>query len=456
MFFPVILVRDYGIWGFVAFAIPNIVGAASVGFLRYRHRASTHDAPDIEILPAHHAATAWFSFVTIAFHVFFNGWFVPRLLGPGGYFVFLLATVALLVLTRRSPRREVSIAPLIFFVSVIALFAFHFGGAIESFTHASANAAPVGPWWERLAQQLLSPGKSAAGNLGERDIAIDAEQWRDLACLTPALVFGFLLCPHLDRTLQRGRIECDTRVRYAFANGYGVFFLVMILFTLDYARAMANPLNMGVPDPGLSAMVRYTIGTHMALQSAYTVALHLRALAPETREPPRSSIQAERRGRDGPARDPETHAAPRPSLQGGLPRLTLASILVLILGAIHSLTGVPWITATLSNITGASRDAGEIVYRAFLGCYGLVFPAYAWLVFFPRAGTDASTPNAPPRPSRRAVAVFVIGTLIALPLFAVGSLGGDMRWMIPGVAVPLIARAFLGRPRVATPAGDAA
>ncbi|MBV8780683.1 MAG: hypothetical protein JO353_04735, partial [Phycisphaerae bacterium] len=32
MYLPVLLVRDYGFWGWVVFAIPNVVGAAAMGW----------------------------------------------------------------------------------------------------------------------------------------------------------------------------------------------------------------------------------------------------------------------------------------------------------------------------------------------------------------------------------------------------------------------------------------
>lgn len=33
MFLPVLLVRDYGVWGFVVFAVPNVVGAGAMGWV---------------------------------------------------------------------------------------------------------------------------------------------------------------------------------------------------------------------------------------------------------------------------------------------------------------------------------------------------------------------------------------------------------------------------------------
>src|SRR5690242_7362807 len=33
MFLPVLLVRDYGVWGFVVFAVPNVIGAGAMGWV---------------------------------------------------------------------------------------------------------------------------------------------------------------------------------------------------------------------------------------------------------------------------------------------------------------------------------------------------------------------------------------------------------------------------------------
>src|SRR4051794_1421809 len=70
MFLPVLLVRDYGFWGFVIFAVPNILGAAAMGWVIKDAQTSR------AILTNHAMALRWFSAVTIAFHGFFVGWIV--------------------------------------------------------------------------------------------------------------------------------------------------------------------------------------------------------------------------------------------------------------------------------------------------------------------------------------------------------------------------------------------
>src|SRR2546421_8858832 len=73
MFLPVLLVRDYGIWGWVVFAVPNVVGAAAMGWV-IRSAESSH-----AITGNHFSACAAFSVITILFHVFFVQWMVARL-----------------------------------------------------------------------------------------------------------------------------------------------------------------------------------------------------------------------------------------------------------------------------------------------------------------------------------------------------------------------------------------
>src|SRR5437764_7722716 len=68
MFLPVLLVRDYGVWGWVAFAVPNVLGAAAVG---WTYRTAAHSEKTVA---AHFPAMWLFSFVTAAFQIFFAWW----------------------------------------------------------------------------------------------------------------------------------------------------------------------------------------------------------------------------------------------------------------------------------------------------------------------------------------------------------------------------------------------
>src|SRR3954454_24069926 len=67
MFLPVLLVRDYDIWGWIVFAIPNVVGAAAMGWILTREGSE-------QITQHHRAAVNAFSIITIAFQLFFLIW----------------------------------------------------------------------------------------------------------------------------------------------------------------------------------------------------------------------------------------------------------------------------------------------------------------------------------------------------------------------------------------------
>src|SRR5438477_10681451 len=70
MFLPVLLVRDFGPLSFAVFAVPNVIGAALMGALLQREGAS-------ERIVRGHAPACWlFSFVTLAFQVFFLCWMI--------------------------------------------------------------------------------------------------------------------------------------------------------------------------------------------------------------------------------------------------------------------------------------------------------------------------------------------------------------------------------------------
>src|SRR5688572_14799987 len=97
MFLPVLLVRDYGISAWWIFAIPNVVGAAAMGWV-LRSAQRSHG------LVAHHApATTLFSLVTIAFHAFFVLWIGKILLPTTQLWIAMpIAVVSALLGARRA------------------------------------------------------------------------------------------------------------------------------------------------------------------------------------------------------------------------------------------------------------------------------------------------------------------------------------------------------------------
>ncbi|NCF38745.1 MAG: hypothetical protein GWP75_01345, partial [Planctomycetia bacterium] len=67
MFLPVILLGRFGWAGFLAFAIPNLIGCVGFGYVFDADRSR-------RFATAHPLAIRWFSLATIAFQIFFIGW----------------------------------------------------------------------------------------------------------------------------------------------------------------------------------------------------------------------------------------------------------------------------------------------------------------------------------------------------------------------------------------------
>src|SRR5882724_1907679 len=95
MFLPVLMVRDFGLLGWIVFAVPNIVGAAAMGWVLSKPGTAQRLAKD------HALACQCFSTVTVTFHCFFVGWIVRAMLGWIGPALALAAAVAIYLLTSR-------------------------------------------------------------------------------------------------------------------------------------------------------------------------------------------------------------------------------------------------------------------------------------------------------------------------------------------------------------------
>ena len=74
LYLPVIMIQRFGWPGFIAFAIPNVLGCAAFGYIiRIRQRSD-------ELVARHSVAMTWFSIVTVAYHIFFITWLVGDLI----------------------------------------------------------------------------------------------------------------------------------------------------------------------------------------------------------------------------------------------------------------------------------------------------------------------------------------------------------------------------------------
>ncbi|VAX35922.1 hypothetical protein MNBD_PLANCTO03-1399 [hydrothermal vent metagenome] len=230
MFFPVLLARDFGLWGFVVFAVPNVIGAAAMGWvLRGRH------APRA-ILEKHQSMVRAFAIVTIVFQAYFLGVLLnwTGFLQAGSGVLLVLLAAGLLVPVANRARWLAA-----------GVFVLSAGCAVLAWRAGSlARPTPV-----ELPVELL---------------------W-----LAPVSLFGFALCPYLDPTfLRAAEMLHDGSRKVAFTLGFVVFFLPMILFTLAYGGALDTLLESVLR----SETLRGVIFLHIGAQLTFTALVHLREL----------------------------------------------------------------------------------------------------------------------------------------------------------------------------------
>ncbi len=359
MFLPVLLVHQFDLWAWVVFAIPNVVGAAAMGWTISRETG-------VSILGNHARAVSAFSTVTISFQLFFALW-IFRNFGAFGlrawpFFVALFGPVFILSVPRRFS-----------FLLAVAVFA----GSLAC-----------------LVKLAL------VGDLGIGDPAglLRVDQASDVFGLTTVCSFGFALCPYLDGTFLAARARLSRNAsRAAFGVGFGIFFFSMIVFTLFYARpvwALRAYLF-----PHTAALIATMLGTHWAIQLGYTVGVHT------------SSI-----------------------LSIGTPRsTTIRNLFLAPAAAVAAFT----LTLLIRWSDHYAMETGELIYRLFMSFYGLIFPAYVWLCMIPTRGRA--------KPSLWSLKVFAVTCVLAAPMYWMGFIEKKMLWLIPGVALVLIARVLVPR-----------
>ena len=220
LYLPKLMLDRYGWWGFLVFAVPNVLGCAGFGYIVARRGRS-------EALTARHGgAMVVFSLVALAFHVFFITLLLTELMperaGGTGPALLVAAGVfaAGFVLSLAVDRTWLMLAGLTYLFSLGAFAVVAFGGEIE---------------W---------------GVAGRIDVA-------ELAWLAPIIALGFLLCPYLDLTFHRALRRSPSR--HAFAV-FGATFAVMIVFTCFMWRTpVLAPIALG----HILAQIIFTVGAHL-------------------------------------------------------------------------------------------------------------------------------------------------------------------------------------------------
>lgn len=248
MWIPVYLIHDFGRWGWVIFAVPNVIGATMVGFIhRTPDAVAKFRARGIEPM-------RWFSIITILFHVGFLGWtfwerppsFLPS---NAGLFAPLLAVAGGAALSKLSWNAWGRLALLII-GGMLALLAFFVVLQLASVLVSGVFFDP---------QALLGLDIPRATGVVTDSFA--------LPLYATGVAFGFLLCPHLDLTILRAREKTPGRAGdAAFLLGFGVFFLMMIALTAFYAAGI------------LSGWFSEYLLLHFMVQGTFTIGAHLREL----------------------------------------------------------------------------------------------------------------------------------------------------------------------------------
>ena len=245
MFLPALLLRDMGWPGFLIFAIPNVAGAAAMGWI-IKSRVDS-----VRFVENHPAAVWWFSAITLAFHLFWMLWisnFIrvafqipnPYLYGVLGIFIAFILLSGRAIRLGRAP--QLALALLILSIGVL----------IATFCTpdtANANAA------------LLDSAPHSIAPL-----------W-----MLPVMIFGFVLCPYLDITFHHARQQLDTQNngRLGFTIGFIAFFAFMILLTTRYAGVMIGALDGACLVPIATPWLAAGILAHILCQWFFTVRVHL-------------------------------------------------------------------------------------------------------------------------------------------------------------------------------------
>jgi len=368
MFLPAILIRDMGWPGFLIFALPNVIGAAAMGWI-IKTRAGSE-----RFIERHPAAVWWFSAITLAFHLFWVLWISTFIrsafLIPDSFFIGAIGiAAAFLVLLGRAFRRD-RVPQL-----AVGLLLLSLGVLIATY---------VIPGVEEANTALLDSVQKS-----------NAPLW-----MTPVMIYGFLLCPYLDITFHHARQQLDTarNGRLGFSIGFGVFFACMILLTTRYAGVISGALGGACADPITSPWLGAGILAHILCQWVFTVRVHLDRI------------------RTIPLAKPK-----QPVLFALMLIAGVAGLFAIKLPAYAELTG------------------GEVIYRAFMSAYGLVFPSYMlYRVVMHRCGK-----------STLSLRTMWIAIAVASPMFWLGFIERQTIWLAPGVGIILLGTAtvFSKRPK---------
>jgi hypothetical protein len=240
MFLPSLLVRDLGIAGYIAFLVPNFIGAGAVGWVLAGRTERFYQSKKPIILA--------FTAVTVAFHGYWIMWRFDA--GVGGVVLeAILGALAGASLVMNAVAATGRVRGLAAGVTILISL-----GCATVLLAAPASAP------------LLSGGPL------------------DLAGLTLVCVLGFGLCPYLDITFNKACAE-SARPRAAFTIGFILFALLLTLVTRGRTSWAGVAPTLSIDNWTIAAV----IGAHFGAQTAFTCAAHSEAVRTTARTPLKSA-----------------------------------------------------------------------------------------------------------------------------------------------------------------------
>jgi hypothetical protein len=231
-FFPLILLRDYGWPAIAAFTIFNIGGAIAMAYY------FKNPSQQLYFIGKHYSAITSFSFITIAYQLFFVSWLGAVIGQP--LLPAIVISIAFAIYLSKGAITHWAVA--IYLVS-IALFI--------SFVVGVSNGVEHDFW----------PVLDASAKI----------HWPHTVL---PLAIGFILSPYLDITFHRA-YKHSAHPKTSFTLGFGIFFLSLLAFVFLYADSLSALFFSNA----LPNAIIYPVIAFLVLQTAFTIAAHCRELA---------------------------------------------------------------------------------------------------------------------------------------------------------------------------------
>ena len=352
MVLPALVIRDMGIAGFLAFALPNCIGAAAMGSILSGNHART--------LPERHSIMILvFSIITIAYHFYIAGYLLPNLLGPLSLVLFAVAGIIASASVMKWKDKGAMVFSMITWVISITCFFI----------------------------AICTPDAAAFSIFKERPLLEPSYMWFFL----PASIGGFLLCPYLDATFIRARARTEKKTGIvAFKLGFLVLFAAMIVFTIAYGHELVNAF--AGESNRLTGIWAVLLIIHIPLQMGLTVAWHCREIVACVHKSYREKVMKLENV------DCSHCAVLTKKFLGSALIVTIAGcsllfLVVFLLGLLLKGISFEWfrdfkITNDIQDLYEAYKieqfiSVGEVGYRCILIMYGTLFPAYVLIMMLP-------------------------------------------------------------------------